>query len=78
VNLGTSDDIRIRDLAEMILRITRYRTQIVFDKGKTQGVRSRKADISKARNLLGWIPEVTLEDGLRRTVDWYLRSLHNE
>ena len=78
VNLGTYDDIRIRDLAEMILRIMKYNTPIVFDKRKPQGVRSRKADVSKARNLLGWVPEVTLEDGLRRTVDWYLKSLHNE
>jgi len=77
INLGTSDPTKIRDLAAMILRLTDFQTEVVFDKAKPQGVKSRRADTSKAHNVLGWIPQMTLEDGLRRTIDWYLtRSRH--
>ena len=74
VNLGTPDAIIIRDLAEMILRLTKHEAEIVFDKAKPQGVRSRRADFSKARELLGWVPRVAMEEGLQKTVDWYLRQ----
>lgn len=74
VNLGTSDDVAIQDLAQMILNLTDYSTKIVFDKSAPQGVKVRRADPRRAYELLGWTPKVTLEDGLKKTITWYIAS----
>ncbi|XES78370.1 MAG: NAD-dependent epimerase/dehydratase family protein [Candidatus Bathyarchaeia archaeon] len=74
VNLGESTDISINDLAELILKLTGFDTPIVHDVSKLSGVRSRKSDMSKAMNLLDWHPKVSLEKGLRNTVEWYLKN----
>ena len=74
VNLGTSDVVKIRDLAKLILDLVGYKTSIQFDSSKPQGVRCRKADTMKSMSQLGWRPEVYLKEGLKRTIDWYLAS----
>jgi GDP-L-fucose synthase len=48
-----------------------YDASIVWDKNKPQGVKSRKADMSKAWNYLGWKPRTSLEEGLKKTMKWY-------
>jgi nucleoside-diphosphate-sugar epimerase len=74
VNLGTSDDVTIQDLAEMILNLTGYSTKIVFDKSAPQGVKVRRADPRRANELLGWRPKITLEEGLKKTISWFVES----
>jgi nucleoside-diphosphate-sugar epimerase len=74
VNLGSSYPVTIRELAELVLRLTGYNTSITWDTSRPQGVRSRKADMSKAWNVLGWKPKTLLEEGLTRTLNWFLRS----
>jgi nucleoside-diphosphate-sugar epimerase len=74
VNLGSSNPITIRELAELVLQLTGYNTSITWDTSRPQGVRSRKADMSKAWNVLEWKPRTTLEEGLKRTLDWFLNS----
>jgi nucleoside-diphosphate-sugar epimerase len=74
VNLGSSYPVTIRELAELVLKVTGYDTSIMWDTSKPQGVKSRKADMSKAWNILGWKPRTPLEEGLTRTLNWFLKS----
>ena len=74
VNLGTSQAIKIRDLARLVLDLAGYETQIQFDTTKPRGVACRRADTTRATNQLGWKPEVALEHGLRTTVEWFTRK----
>jgi len=72
VNIGSSEHVRVRDVAQLIFEFTGFRPRdIHYDLSKPVGVKSRAADLSLARDLLGWEPEVSFRDGLRRTIDWY-------
>lgn len=73
INLGTGKRYKIKEVAEKIFKIMDWRPKkIVFDTSKPVGVISRALDISRAEKLLGWKPRFTLEDGLRRTIEWYI------
>lgn len=75
VNLGTSKRYKIRDVAFKVLEIVGYKPKhVVFDTSKPEGVKSRALDISRAKRLLGWEPKVSLDEGLRETVKWFLRA----
>jgi UDP-glucose 4-epimerase len=75
VNVGTAEHVKIIDLAKMIFEQTGWTPRdINFDMSKPVGVFSRAADLSRSRALLGWEPSVSVEDGLRRTIDWYFRE----
>ena len=71
VNLGSASEISIRDLAELIARITGFQGRFVWDPSKPDGQPRRAVDGSRARELLGWSPQVGIEEGLTRTVEWY-------
>lgn len=73
INLGSSTPITIREIAELVLQLTGYNTSIVWDTSKPQGVKSRKADMSKALSVLGWEPRTPLKEGLMQTLNWYLK-----
>lgn len=73
INLGSSNPVTIREIAELVLQVTGYNASIVWDTNKPQGVKSRKADMSKARNVLGWKPRTPLKEGLMQTLNWYLK-----
>lgn len=75
VNLGTSIRYKIKDVASKILKLTGHKPKkLVFDTTKPTGVVSRALDVSRAKRLLGWEPKVTLEEGLRRTINWYIKA----
>lgn len=79
VNLGTSEHIKIKTVAEMIFEYMKFKpTSIFFDRSKPEGVFSRAADLSRAKNLLGWSPKVSFEEGLKRTIDWYITDRSKE
>ena len=72
VNIGSSEHLRIRDVVELIFALTGFRPRSIhYDLSKPVGVRSRAADLSLARKLLGWEPQVSFREGLRRSIDWY-------
>lgn len=78
INLGWDRRYRIRDVAEMILRLSGHKpTKIQYDLSKPEGPFSRALDISRARSL-GWEPQVDLEEGLRMTIDWHRGSRKEE
>jgi nucleoside-diphosphate-sugar epimerase len=74
INLSESNYVSVRDLAELILKLTGYDALIIWDKTKPQGVRTRKSDMTKAYRILGWRPKVCLEEGLKKTIDWFVKN----
>jgi GDP-L-fucose synthase len=70
VNVGTGEDISIRDLAVLIAGIVGYKGAIDFDPSRPDGTPRKLLDVSKMRGL-GWQPTISLEDGIRRTYEWY-------
>jgi UDP-glucose 4-epimerase len=72
VNVGTSEHVSIATLIELIFELTGWRPdEIERQLDKPVGVRSRAADTTRCEKLLGWRPEFGVEDGMRRTIDWY-------
>ena len=72
INVGTGRETKILDLIKMLLRAAgRDPDDLVFAESRPGDVRRHCADISLARKLLGFHPEMKLKDGLRRTVEWY-------
>ena len=76
VNLGNPGEFTVRELAETIIRITGSKSEIIYKPLPQDDPARRKPDVSFARELLGWTPEIALEDGLRQTID-YFRNLEN-
>ncbi len=71
INLGWDKRYRIRDVAELILRVSGHvPTEIHYDLSKPEGPFSRALDIRRARSL-GWEPKVDLEEGMRHTIEWH-------
>lgn len=75
IQLGPSVCTPIRDIAEMVVQISGKDIQLVFDTSKPEGDKARSADYSKALNVLGWAPEVSLEDGLRKQYAWVKKEM---
>jgi len=72
VNLGSGHDISIRDLVRLIARLTGFDGAIAFDATKPDGQPRRRLDVSRAEHLFGFRANTSLEEGLRRTVEWYV------
>ena len=68
VNIGNPDEKSLLELAETIIRLTASSSEIVFEALPIDDPQVRQPDITRARQLLGWQPEVELEEGLRRTI----------
>ncbi len=71
VNLGAGKEISIREIAELIADVTRYRGRIVWDTTKPGGQPRRSVDASRARDLFGFEARTPLREGIERTVAWY-------
>jgi GDP-L-fucose synthase len=71
VNLGTGQEILIRDLVELIRAECGYQGELVYDAGKPDGQPRRCLDVTRAKELFGWRAKTSFEQGLRQTVAWY-------
>ena len=71
INLGAGSEISIKDLVELIVRLTGFEGRIVWDSSKPDGQPRRRLDTTRARDRFGFVAGTKLEDGLRRTVRWY-------
>ena len=74
VNLGSGEEISIRELVDRIVIETGYQGRIVWDASKPDGQPRRKLDVERARRAFGFEAVITFADGLRRTVEWYLNE----
>jgi len=72
VNLGSGQEIQIRDLAELIACLTGYEGELVWDTSKPNGQPRRALDVSRAEKYFGFRAQTPFEEGLRRTINWYL------
>jgi GDP-D-mannose 3',5'-epimerase len=70
MNIGSERLVSINELADIIIRISGKEIKKKYDISAPQGVRGRNADITLARRVLGWEPEIGLEEGLSRTYKW--------
>ena len=71
LNLGSPQEVRIIELAKIIKRLTKSRSEIQLTELPVDDPRKRKPDITKAKKLLNWQPKVTLEEGAKRTIEYY-------
>ena len=71
VNLGVGREITIRELVELITRLTHFEGEVRWDASKPDGQPRRALDTTRARELFGFVAATGFEDGLRRTVGWY-------
>ena len=70
MNLGNPQERTLLELAETVIKVTGSESDIVFEALPVDDPQVRQPDITRAQQLLGWEPEVALEEGLRRTMDW--------
>jgi GDP-L-fucose synthase len=75
VNLGTAEEVSIRDLVETIARLCRFEGGIVWDTSQPNGQPRRCLDISRAERDFGFRARTALPEGLAATIDWYQKSL---
>ncbi|SRR5712691_9189148 len=68
VNLGNPDEFTLLELAETVIRVTGAKSEIVYEALPVDDPQQRQPDITRAKQILGWEPEVTLEEGLRRMI----------
>jgi len=78
VNLGNPGEFTILELAEMVIAMTESRSRIVFKPLPEDDPKQRKPIISLAEEKLNWTPKLKLEDGLKRTIEYFERVLANE
>jgi GDP-L-fucose synthase len=71
VNLGSGSEISIKDLAEMIARLTGFEGKLIWDTTKPNGQPRRALDTSRAEKYFGFRAQMPFEEGLRRTIAWY-------
>jgi dTDP-glucose 4,6-dehydratase len=69
VNIGNPDEFTLLELAQTVVEVTGSKSEIVFEALPTDDPQVRQPDISLARELLQWQPEVSLREGLERTID---------
>jgi GDP-L-fucose synthase len=74
VNIGAGFEITIKELAELIARVVGYEGEIVWDPSKPGGQPRRSLDTSRARQEFGFEAAVPLEEGMKKTVDWFLEN----
>jgi len=75
VNIGNPHEMSLLEMAQAVIDATDSRSEIVFEALPTDDPKVRQPDITRARDLLGWEPEVELLEGLRRTVDYRTAQL---
>lgn len=74
LNVGTGQDLSIKELAEKIKKLTGYKGKLVFDTSKPDGMPKKLLDVSKLNNE-GWSYKINFDEGLRRTYQWYLNNI---
>jgi len=76
VNLGSDLEISIKDLAELIGRLTGFKGKINWDRSKPDGQPRRKLDTTRAEKEFGFKSRMDFEEGLKKTIDWYKENIY--
>jgi dTDP-glucose 4,6-dehydratase len=75
VNLGNPEEMTLLEMAKIVIELTESHSEIVYEALPIDDPKVRQPDISRARDLLGWEPEVDIREGLRRTIDYATEEL---
>ena len=75
VNIGTDEEVSISSLAEMIARISKSPVDFKYDTSRPEGQARKFPNTEKVRSIIDWRPKVGLEEGLSKTIEWYLHNL---
>ena len=75
VNIGNPNEMTLLEMAKLIIELTESRSEIVFEALPVDDPQVRQPDITRARDLLGWEPEIDVRDGIGRTIEHYTRLL---
>jgi GDP-L-fucose synthase len=70
LNIGTGEDLTIKELAELVAQLAGFSGEIAWDATKPDGTPRKVLDVSKAKSL-GWAPQISLRDGIASTIAWY-------
>ena len=70
-NLGNTEEHTVLEYAQTIIRLCEATSSILYEPNRIDDPERRRPDISKAQQVLGWEPEVSMESGLRRTIEWF-------
>ncbi len=70
INIGTGEDLSIKELAELVKKTVGFKGDILWDTTKPDGTPRKLLDVSKLQSL-GWKPKTMLEEGVRKAYDWY-------
>ena len=73
-NLGNTEEHTVLEFAQTIIHLCQSSSTIIFEPGRIDDPERRRPDISKAQQVLGWQHNVTMEDGLKRTIEWFSTS----
>ena len=73
VNIGTGEDVSIKELAETIMKIVGFEGHLIFDASKPDGAPRKLLDVSKINNL-GWKHQTSLENGIQKTLNWIQKN----
>jgi len=71
LNIGTGEDLTIKELAELVAELAGFEGEIAWDATKPDGTPRKVLDVSKAKSL-GWAPQISLRDGIASTIAWYI------
>jgi GDP-L-fucose synthase len=74
VNLGSGMEISIKELITLIAKLTGYEGKLVWNTSKPNGQPRRRLDVSKAEKEFGFKAQVNFQEGLHRTIDWYIQK----
>jgi len=74
INIGAGFEISIKELVELIAKLTAFKGEILWDASKPDGQPRRKLDISRAEQEFGFRAKTSFEEGLRKTIDWHLST----
>jgi dTDP-glucose 4,6-dehydratase len=75
VNIGNPNEMSLLEMAKLIIELTESRSEVVFEALPVDDPQVRQPDITRARELLGWEPEIDVREGIRRTIEHYTRIL---
>ena len=75
VNVGNPEEMSLLEMAKLVIELTESRSEIVFEALPVDDPKIRQPDITRARNLLGWEPEIDIPEGLRRTIAFAVDEL---
>ncbi len=75
INIGAGKGYSVNEILETICKVENFHPEIVYNKDKPTTIPKRYVDISKAERVLGFRPKTSLEEGIRKTIEWYRRTI---